>query len=117
MDVAGLYDHVVAASKRYSEIKAPTVIITGNRDTVVLENIHSVGLARDIAGSELVWVDNLGHKPDWIAPDLVVAAIEKISGRPVDLEAAARVAEARIAGDARAVSEPGEGAPDVAVSR
>ncbi|MEO4000782.1 alpha/beta hydrolase [Mesorhizobium sp. CAU 1732] len=117
MDVAGLYDHVVEASKRYPEIKAPTVIITGNRDTVVLENIHSVGLARDIAGSELVWVDNLGHKPDWIAPDLVVAAIEKIAGRPIDLEAAARVAEARIAGDARAVSEPGEGAPDVAVSR
>jgi len=64
------------------------------------QEIHSLGLARDIAGAELVWVDNLGHKPDWIAPDLVVAAIEKVAGRAVDLQAAARAVEARIAEDA-----------------
>ena len=52
------------------------------RDTVVYEEIHSLGLARDIPGAELVWVNNLGHKPDWIAPDLVVAAIEKLGGMP-----------------------------------
>ena len=32
----------------------------------------SKGMARDIAQAELVWVENLGHKPDWIAPDLVL---------------------------------------------
>lgn len=100
VDVAGLYDHVVEASKRYGEIDAPTVVISGNRDTVVYEEIHSVGLARDIPGAELVWVDNLGHKPDWIASDLVVAAIEKVAGGAVDLYAAVRIVEARIAGDA-----------------
>ena len=42
---------------------------------------------------------NLGHKPDWIAPDLVVAAIEKLAGQPRDLQALARAVEARIAGD------------------
>ncbi len=99
-DVAGLYGHVAAASKRYGEIAAPAVVISGNRDAVVYEEIHSLGLARDIAGAELVWVDNLGHKPDWIAPDLVVAAIEKVAGRAVDLQAAARAVEARIAEDA-----------------
>lgn len=100
MDVAGLYDHVAAYSGRYGEIEAPTVVISGNRDTVVYEEIHSVGLARDIPGAEMVWVDNLGHKPDWVAPDLVVAAIEKVAGKAVDLDAAARQVEARIAGDA-----------------
>lgn len=100
VDVAGLYDHVAEASRRYGEIAAPTVVISGNRDTVVYEEIHSVGLARDIPGAELVWVDNLGHKPEWVAPDLVVAAIEKIAGRPVDLQATARDVEARIAKDA-----------------
>jgi hypothetical protein len=45
-------------------------------------------------------VKNLGHKPDWIAPDLVVAAIEKLGGRPRDLQALARSVETGIAGDA-----------------
>lgn len=98
-DVAGLYDHVVAAEPLYPEIAAPTVIISGDSDTVVFERIHSGGLARDIPDSELVWVANLGHKPDWVAPDLVLAAIEQISGKPVDLQAAAKSVEARIAQD------------------
>lgn len=102
-DVAGLYDHVVEAAPRYPEIAAPTVVVTGNRDTVVFEEIHSEGLARDIPGAEIVWVDNLGHKPDWVAPELAVAAIEKVAGRAVDLQAVARTVEARIAGDASGV--------------
>ncbi len=106
LDVAGLYAHVERLSKRYAEIAVPTVIISGNRDTVVYEEIHSWGLARDIPGAQLVWVDNLGHKPDWVAPDLVVAAIEKVAGLPVDLRAAARAVEARIASDAFGPIEP-----------
>jgi pimeloyl-ACP methyl ester carboxylesterase len=99
IDVAGLYRHTLATASRYPEIKAPTVVISGDRDTVVDEEIHSTGLARDIEGAELVWVKNLGHKPDWIAPDLVVAAIENVAGGGNDLPALAREVERRIAGD------------------
>jgi pimeloyl-ACP methyl ester carboxylesterase len=99
-DVAGLYRYALGAAPHYKEITAPTVVISGDRDKVVYAHIHSVGLVRDIAGAELVWVRNLGHKPDWIASDLVVGAIEKVAGRVVDLEAMARRVEARIAGDA-----------------
>jgi pimeloyl-ACP methyl ester carboxylesterase len=99
-DVAGLYRYALGAAPRYPEIKAPTVVISGDRDKVVYAQIHSVGLVRDIGGAELVWVHNLGHKPDWIAPDLVVAAIEKVAGKAVDLQAMARTVEARIADDA-----------------
>ena len=74
IDVEGLYRYALANAPRYREIQAPTVVISGDADTVVYEEIHSAGLARDIPGAELVWVSNLGHKPDWIAPDLVVAA-------------------------------------------
>ncbi|TIU84532.1 MAG: alpha/beta hydrolase, partial [Mesorhizobium sp.] len=95
-----LYDYVRAASPAYREIKAPTVVISGDRDKVVYATIHSVGLERDIPGAELVWVRNLGHKPDWIAPDLVVGAIERVAGAPIDLQAMARTVEGRIAGDA-----------------
>ncbi|PBC10857.1 alpha/beta hydrolase [Mesorhizobium sp. WSM3859] len=99
-DVAQLYDYVRAASPAYRGIKAPTVVISGDRDKVVYATIHSVGLERDIPGAELVWVRNLGHKPDWIAPDLVVGAIEKAAGAPIALQAMARTVEGRIAGDA-----------------
>lgn len=99
-DVAGLYRYALGTAPHYHEIKAPTVVISGDRDKVVYAHIHSVGLVRDIAGAELVWVHNLGHKPDWIAPDLVVGAIEKVAGRDVDLQALARTVEARIANDA-----------------
>lgn len=98
-DVEGLYRYVLKAQPRYHEINAPTVVISGDHDTVVYEEIHSTGLARDIPGAQLVWVKNLGHKPDWIAPDLAVAALEKVSGKPLDLQATARIVEARIAGD------------------
>lgn len=113
-DVAGLHDHVVAAAPRYREIAAPTVVISGNSDTVVYEEIHSQGLADDIPGAELVWVDNLGHKPDWVAPDLIVAAIEKMAGLPVDLGTAATRVENRIAGDS--VSGCVDEKPEVAVA-
>ncbi|WP_442581394.1 alpha/beta fold hydrolase [Mesorhizobium sp. ASY16-5R] len=98
-DVESLYPFAVADAARYRDIAAPTVVISGDRDTVVYEEIHSLGLARDIPGAKLLWVKNLGHKPDWIAPDLIVSAIEKLAGKPVDLDAAARAVETRIASD------------------
>ncbi|BCG92424.1 alpha/beta fold hydrolase [Mesorhizobium sp. 131-2-1] len=100
-DVAGLYSYALDASPHYRDIKVPTVIISGDRDKVVYATIHSIGLARDIPGAELVWVHNLGHKPDWIAADLVVGAIEKTAGKAIDLQAMAKAVEARIVGDAQ----------------
>ncbi|WP_318528599.1 MULTISPECIES: alpha/beta hydrolase [unclassified Mesorhizobium] len=99
VDVAGLYRYVLGAAPHYRDIKAPTVVISGDRDKVVYASIHSVGLERDIQGAELVWVHNLGHKPDWIAPDLVIGAIEKVAGKDVDLPAMAKTVETRIAND------------------
>ncbi|MFB2550319.1 alpha/beta fold hydrolase [Ensifer soli] len=105
IDVANLKDYVSRVAPRYREIRAPTVIVTGDRDGVVLPGIHSAGLKRDIEGSELVTIHNLGHKPDYIVTDVAIAAIERVAGKTVDLEAVARRAEARIAGD----DEPASG--------
>ncbi|UNK38768.1 alpha/beta hydrolase [Shinella sp. H4-D48] len=97
IDVANLLAYVRRVQPRYREIRTPTVIVTGDSDGVVYEEIHSRGLARDIAGSELVWIRNLGHKPDYVVTDLAVEAIEKIAGRDRDLQESARRAEARLA--------------------
>ena len=98
-DVANLNAYAARMQPRYSEITAPTVVVTGDEDGVVAEEIHSKGLARDVAGSELVWIHNLGHKPDYVVNDLAIAAIEKIAGRDRDLQNEARRAEARLADD------------------
>lgn len=100
IDIAGLNAHVTNYAPRYKQIKAPTVIITGDADDIVYPNIHSEGLKADIEGAQLIWVKNLGHKPDYIATDLVVAAIETVSGQPHDLAALARQVEEKIATDA-----------------
>jgi pimeloyl-ACP methyl ester carboxylesterase len=97
IDVAGLFAYVVSAAPRYREIAAPVVIITGDSDDVVLEELHSRGLARDIPGAELITIRNLGHKPDYIANDVAIAAIEKLAGQPRDLQRIGRKAEERIA--------------------
>jgi len=99
IDVAGLYDYVTELAPRYGEITAPTVVISGDHDTVVYSEIHSGGLVRDIPDAEIVWIPNMGHKPDWVAPELVAAAIERVAGLDVDLAALAGEVEARLASD------------------
>lgn len=98
-DVANLLEYVRRVQPRFHEIRTPTVIVTGDTDGVVYEEIHSRGLARDIARSELVWIHNLGHKPDYVVADLAIEAIETIAGRDRDLQESARRAEARLAKD------------------
>jgi pimeloyl-ACP methyl ester carboxylesterase len=96
-DVANLLSYVQRLQPHYHEITAPTIIITGDSDDIVYEELHSRGLKRDIPGSELYWVRNLGHKPDYVATDLAIAAIEKIAGEPRDLDSLVHVVEQRIA--------------------
>lgn len=100
VDVARLFDYVTATAPRYREIETPSMIITGDKDTIVLPSIHSAGLARDLQNAELIRIRNLGHKPDHVVDDLVIAALETIAGQPRDLAALAGAEQARLADDA-----------------
>ncbi|WP_086995114.1 alpha/beta hydrolase [Rhizobium sullae] len=97
-DFIRLLEYLKAQSPFYTRITAPTVIITGDSDGIVLEHLHSQALARDITGSELVRIRGVGHKPDYLATDVAISALEKIAGMPRDLQAAARKAEERLSG-------------------
>ena len=98
-DVSSLNAFVKTMEPRYSEITAPTVIITGDSDDIVAEEIHSIGLKRDIPNSELIWLKNVGHKTDYIANDIAVAAIEKLAGKSRDLGAMAANFHAPVVGE------------------
>ncbi|MBP1848902.1 alpha/beta fold hydrolase [Rhizobium halophytocola] len=96
IDVVKLNDYVTKFQPYYSRITAPTMIVTGDSDHIVAEEIHSEGLARDIEGARLIRVKGLGHKPDYKATDLVVATIETIAGKTPDLEKITKQVEARL---------------------
>ena len=100
-DVANLLEWTKKASPRYRQIKAPTIIITGDTDSVVSPKIHSVHLAKDIRGARLIVVRNLGHKSDYVASDLAVGAIKTLAGEHPNLRGIAQAIEARIAGDGK----------------
>ncbi|MEZ2223835.1 alpha/beta fold hydrolase [Rhizobium sp. RCC_161_2] len=100
-EIAALSNWAEIASRRYHEIKAPTVIITGDADEIVSPDVHARHLARDIRGAEFLVVHNLGHKSDYIASDLAIAAIEKVAGKNRYLKSKARALEKRIADDGR----------------
>lgn len=78
-DSAALRSWLVAQSKRYSEIRVPTIIITGNRDKTVWAKLHSYALHQQIAGSELIKLVGVGHMPHYIRPDLVIDALSRLT--------------------------------------
>jgi pimeloyl-ACP methyl ester carboxylesterase len=77
-DVAGLNAFVMKQSPRYGGIEAPTTIITGDRDTVVIPRIHAHALAAVLPHSKLVVLEGVGHMPHHVARERVVAEIEEM---------------------------------------
>lgn len=60
-DITHLKREVIDMTPHYGAIAVPTVIITGDDDTTVSPVIHSEALARDIAQSRLIILDDTGH--------------------------------------------------------
>lgn len=83
-DVSTLKKFVAGFSPRYKEIKVPVEIITGDSDDIVLAEIHSVGLERDIEGAKLTVLPGVGHKPDYVATKVVVKAIKSVADQFVE---------------------------------
>jgi pimeloyl-ACP methyl ester carboxylesterase len=77
-DVARLKDSVIRQSPRYAEITAPTVIIVGDRDTIVSPEIHSRALAKTLAHARLIVLPGVGHALQHVAADIVVAEIDRL---------------------------------------
>jgi len=88
-DVVDLKPYVIEQARRYGEIKAPTEIVTGDRDGVVYTHIHSIGCARDIGEAVLTTLSGVGHAPHHSATQAVIAAILSAERRALEREGAA----------------------------
>lgn len=70
-----------AAAARIASLKVPTLILWGGRDALIPPD-SAQRFARDIAGSQLVMFDDLGHVPHEEAPARTVAPVAAfIAGR------------------------------------
>jgi pimeloyl-ACP methyl ester carboxylesterase len=78
LDLAQLESFITAQVPHYGELGAPTVIITGDADTMVSPLINARVLAATLPHAKLVLLKDIGHMPHHAAPDVVAAAIDEL---------------------------------------
>lgn len=90
-DLVTLKPAVVAQAPRYSEIKVPTVVITGSADTIVSPDLHSRHFANVVPGAKLIVLPGVGHMVQNAAPDLIIREIDGlIAGADIKAKSALR---------------------------
>jgi pimeloyl-ACP methyl ester carboxylesterase len=77
-DLALLESFIRTQVPRYVDLRTPTVIITGDRDTLVSPEINARALAAVLPSAKLVLLKDIGHMPHHAAPDVVAAAIDEL---------------------------------------
>lgn len=77
-DLFHLKAEVIEQSARYSTLRLPVEIITGEDDRTVSPKLHTLALGRDIAGSNVELLPDTGHAIHHAEPARVIAAIERI---------------------------------------
>jgi pimeloyl-ACP methyl ester carboxylesterase len=80
-DVAGIRAFVTRQAPRYPAIQAPTIIIAGNRDTIVSSRIHAQALTAALPHAKFVLLEGVGHMVHYAAADRVVTAIDEVSAQ------------------------------------
>jgi pimeloyl-ACP methyl ester carboxylesterase len=79
-DIAGLKPFVTTQVPRYRAIAAPTVVISGDRDTVVSVDLHTRAVAALVPGAKLVLLEGIGHMPQHTAAGEIEAEIDELEG-------------------------------------
>ncbi len=75
-DLVTLKAAVKEQAQRYAEIKAPTVVISGDVDKTVSTHIHSRPFAAAVSDAKLIVLPGLGHMVQNAVPDLVMREID-----------------------------------------
>ena len=80
-DLVTLKEAVREQAPRYAEIKAPTLVISGDADKTVSTNIHSRPFAAAVADAKLIVLPGVGHMVQNAAPELVTREIEAMADK------------------------------------
>ena len=88
-DAALMTPSVMELEQHYGELTLPVVIVTGGDDQVVDVSRQSERLHQEIPGSEFIRVPGAGHMVHHLAPDQVMAAIDRTAQLAVQARIAA----------------------------
>jgi len=81
VDDALLNESLPNLTSRYSEIRVPVVIVTGDSDLIVPANENAHRLYEALPHAELVVLEKTGHQIPFTRPDAVVDAIDRVSAK------------------------------------
>jgi pimeloyl-ACP methyl ester carboxylesterase len=80
-DIVTLRAAVEEQAPRYGDIRAPTVVISGELDKTVTTKIHSRQFAKAVANAKLIVLPDVGHMVQNAVPELVISEIEAMIGK------------------------------------
>jgi pimeloyl-ACP methyl ester carboxylesterase len=80
-DLVTLKAAVAEQAPRYGDIRAPTLVVTGDSDDTVSPDIHSRPFAAAVRGAKLLVLPGVGHMVQNAAPELVGREIDAMIGR------------------------------------
>lgn len=103
-ETALMIPSAASLSKRYAELKVPSVIVAGTQDKIVDAGHNSERLSERLALSQLELVPGVGHMTHYAHPEKVMAAIDSIAtqvGEPLhvrspEADALARASESGV---------------------
>ena len=72
---------LVAMSPEYPALNLPFEILHGTEDDTVRAEIHAEPLSRMLNNANLTLLDGIGHAPHNVAPEPVIAAIDRLATR------------------------------------
>lgn len=78
---AGLKAEITEMQARYGELTLPFELVHGSADTTVGFDIHAVPMASDAPSVHITRLPGIGHMPHHVAPEAVVAAIDRAAAR------------------------------------
>ncbi|MBN9217824.1 MAG: alpha/beta hydrolase [Mesorhizobium sp.] len=80
-DIVAVEQDLGRIEQRYGEIIVPAGILFGTADRVIDIRTHGEPMQGKIAGLDFEIVDRLGHMPQFVEPERIIAFIERIAAR------------------------------------
>ncbi|RWF47853.1 MAG: alpha/beta hydrolase [Mesorhizobium sp.] len=90
-DVVAVEEDLGHIERRYGEIAMPAGILFGGADRVIGMAVHGEPMREKVEGLDFEPVDGLGHMPQFVEPERVVAFIKRIARRAFSDAASPRV--------------------------
>lgn len=86
VDDALLNSSLPKFTPRYSEIRVPVAIVTGDSDLIVPANENAHRLYEALLHAELIVLEKTGHQIPFTRPDAVVEAIDRVAAKTETLD-------------------------------